>query len=144
MKLTVVGCGDAFGSGGRLQTCYHVEAARTRFLIDCGATALIGLARLKLTRQVGSFTETDAISGPLTGYSVDPDQFSTHVCKQRRRERRRADPSYLDDAQSGQRTHRGYLLVGRRAETHRRRQAVRGAAAGVNNAGKRFSIWMWF
>ena len=27
MKLTVVGCGDAFGSGGRLQTCYHVETA---------------------------------------------------------------------------------------------------------------------
>ena len=42
MKLTVLGCGDAFGSGGRLQTCYHVETAATRFLIDCGATALIG------------------------------------------------------------------------------------------------------
>ena len=41
-----VGCGDAFGSGGRLQTCYHVEAADTRFLIDCGATALIGFNRL--------------------------------------------------------------------------------------------------
>jgi ribonuclease BN (tRNA processing enzyme) len=46
MRLTVVGCGDAFGSGGRLQTCYHVEASGTRFLIDCGATALIGLSRL--------------------------------------------------------------------------------------------------
>jgi ribonuclease BN (tRNA processing enzyme) len=46
MRLTVVGCGDAFGSGGRLQTCYHVEAAGTRYLIDCGATALIGLSRL--------------------------------------------------------------------------------------------------
>lgn len=46
MKLTIVGCGDAFGSGGRLQTCYHVEAAGTRFLIDCGATTLIGLSRL--------------------------------------------------------------------------------------------------
>ena len=42
MKLTVLGCGDAFGSGGRLQTCYHVEAAGTRFAIDCGATAMIG------------------------------------------------------------------------------------------------------
>ena len=48
MKLTIVGCGDAFGSGGRLQTCYHVEAAGTRFLIDCGATALIGLSRLAI------------------------------------------------------------------------------------------------
>jgi ribonuclease BN (tRNA processing enzyme) len=46
VRLTVVGCGDAFGSGGRLQTCYHVEAAGTRFLIDCGATAMIGLTRL--------------------------------------------------------------------------------------------------
>lgn len=46
MKLTVVGCGDAFGCGGRLQTCYHVEAAGARFLIDCGATALIGCSRL--------------------------------------------------------------------------------------------------
>jgi ribonuclease BN (tRNA processing enzyme) len=48
MKLTVVGCGDAFGSGGRLQTCYHVESGATRFLIDCGATALIGLNRLRI------------------------------------------------------------------------------------------------
>ena len=46
MKLTVVGCGDAFGSGGRLQTCYHVESGGDHFLIDCGATAIIGLNRL--------------------------------------------------------------------------------------------------
>lgn len=48
MRLTVVGCGDAFGSGGRLQTCYLAEAAGTRFLIDCGATALQGFSRLQL------------------------------------------------------------------------------------------------
>jgi ribonuclease BN (tRNA processing enzyme) len=48
MRLTVVGCGDAFGSGGRLQTCYHVENGPTRFLIDCGATAMIGLNRLQI------------------------------------------------------------------------------------------------
>lgn len=46
MKMTVVGCGDAFGSGGRLQTSYHVDTGEARFLIDCGATALIGLTRL--------------------------------------------------------------------------------------------------
>ena len=45
MKLTVIGCSDAFGSGARLQTCYHVAAGRTQFLIDCGATTLIGLER---------------------------------------------------------------------------------------------------
>jgi ribonuclease BN (tRNA processing enzyme) len=48
MKLTVVGSGDAFGSGGRLQTCYHVAGGSEEFLIDCGATALIGMQRLGL------------------------------------------------------------------------------------------------
>jgi ribonuclease BN (tRNA processing enzyme) len=48
MRLTVIGCGDAFGSGGRLQTSYLVEAAGTRFLIDCGATVLVGFNRLSL------------------------------------------------------------------------------------------------
>lgn len=48
MRLTVIGCGDAFGSGGRLQTSYLVEGAGTRFLIDCGASTLTGFSRLKL------------------------------------------------------------------------------------------------
>lgn len=43
MRLTVVGSGDAFGSGGRLQTCYHVAVADGDILIDCGATAIIGM-----------------------------------------------------------------------------------------------------
>jgi len=48
MKLTVVGCGDAFGSGGRLQTSFHVTSGDKTFLIDCGATTLIGMQRLEL------------------------------------------------------------------------------------------------
>jgi len=48
MRLTVVGSGDAFGSGGRLQTCFHVAASGEEFLIDCGATTLIGMQRLGL------------------------------------------------------------------------------------------------
>ena len=48
MRLTVVGSGDAFGSGGRLQACFHVETRETRFLIDCGASSMIGLNRAGL------------------------------------------------------------------------------------------------
>ncbi len=44
-RLTVLGCGDAFGAGGRLQTCFHVRTAGHTFLIDCGATASIGIKR---------------------------------------------------------------------------------------------------
>lgn len=41
--LTVAGSGDPLGSGGRLQTCFHVDAPSTTFLVDCGASALPGL-----------------------------------------------------------------------------------------------------
>ena len=45
MRLTVLGCGDALGSGGRFQTCFHVAGAGSTFLVDCGATALIAMRR---------------------------------------------------------------------------------------------------
>ena len=48
MKLTVVGCGDAFGAGGRLQTCFHLATSKHAVLIDCGVTALIGMQRCGL------------------------------------------------------------------------------------------------
>jgi ribonuclease BN (tRNA processing enzyme) len=46
MVITFVGSGDAFGSGGRLQTCIHVATQDDRILIDCGASSLIGMKRL--------------------------------------------------------------------------------------------------
>ncbi|HSC02811.1 MAG TPA: MBL fold metallo-hydrolase [Solirubrobacteraceae bacterium] len=46
-RLTFVGSGDAFASGGRFQACLHLEADGTApLLLDCGATALIALKRL--------------------------------------------------------------------------------------------------
>ena len=43
MKLTVVGSGDAFGSGGRFNTCFLLETARATLLVDCGASSLVAL-----------------------------------------------------------------------------------------------------
>jgi ribonuclease BN (tRNA processing enzyme) len=51
MQLQFVGCGDAFGSGGRQNTCFHVTGDSTNFLIDCGATALPALKRLGVARN---------------------------------------------------------------------------------------------
>jgi ribonuclease BN (tRNA processing enzyme) len=49
VRLTFVGSGDAFGSGGRLQTCMHLATAgQPPLLIDCGASSLIGMNRLAL------------------------------------------------------------------------------------------------
>lgn len=48
MRITIAGSGDAFGSGGRFNACFHVAAARRTFLIDCGATSLVALKKLGL------------------------------------------------------------------------------------------------
>lgn len=43
MKLTIAGCGDAFGSGGRHNTCFFLETAKATLLVDCGASAMTAL-----------------------------------------------------------------------------------------------------
>lgn len=45
VELTVLGCGDAFGSGGRCNTSFYVAGSKCTFLIDCGATTLVALKR---------------------------------------------------------------------------------------------------
>jgi ribonuclease BN (tRNA processing enzyme) len=43
MQIQFIGSGDAFGSAGRFNTCFHVKGERTNFLIDCGASSLVAL-----------------------------------------------------------------------------------------------------
>ncbi len=43
--LRFLGSGDAFGSGGRLQTCMHLSGTDGAVLIDCGASSLIAMKR---------------------------------------------------------------------------------------------------
>src|SRR5262245_34347983 len=51
MQLQFIGCGDAFGSGGRQNTCFHVTGASSNFLIDCGASSLPALKRCGIVRN---------------------------------------------------------------------------------------------
>lgn len=48
MQLQFIGSGDAFGSGGKLNTCFHIKGDTVNFLIDCGASSLIGLKANKI------------------------------------------------------------------------------------------------
>jgi ribonuclease BN (tRNA processing enzyme) len=43
LTLQFLGSGDLFGSGGRFQTCFYVDSAHLKFLIDCGASALTAM-----------------------------------------------------------------------------------------------------
>ena len=54
LSLQFIGCGDAFGSGGRFNTCFHLMGDQTNLLIDCGASSLVAM------KQVG--TDRNAIT----------------------------------------------------------------------------------
>ena len=45
MKLQFLGSGDAFGSGGRFNTCFLVQDRAGAFLIDCGASSMIAMRK---------------------------------------------------------------------------------------------------
>jgi ribonuclease BN (tRNA processing enzyme) len=45
IQVRFLGSGDAFGSGGRLQTCIWIKATTSTFLLDCGASTLIAMRR---------------------------------------------------------------------------------------------------
>jgi ribonuclease BN (tRNA processing enzyme) len=51
MRLQFVGCGDALGSGGRYNTCFHLTGDTVNCLIDCGASSLPALKRLGIARD---------------------------------------------------------------------------------------------
>jgi ribonuclease BN (tRNA processing enzyme) len=48
IHLRFLGSGDAFGSGGRLQTCLHLQQGDENLLIDCGASSLSAMKRVGL------------------------------------------------------------------------------------------------
>jgi ribonuclease BN (tRNA processing enzyme) len=45
VNVRFLGSGDAFGSGGRFQTCIYVRCEETHLLIDCGTSSLVAMKR---------------------------------------------------------------------------------------------------
>lgn len=45
MKVQFLGCGDAFGTGGRFNTCFLVTTSARQFLIDCGASSMVAMRK---------------------------------------------------------------------------------------------------
>jgi ribonuclease BN (tRNA processing enzyme) len=46
MRLRFLGSGDAFGSGGRFNTCFHLERKEHgNVLIDCGASSMVAIRK---------------------------------------------------------------------------------------------------
>ena len=51
MQVQFIGSGDAFGSGGRFNTCLHLRGTTANALIDCGASSLPALKRCGVDRN---------------------------------------------------------------------------------------------
>jgi ribonuclease BN (tRNA processing enzyme) len=49
IRIQFLGSGDAFGSGGRFQTCILVTTPQAPFLLDCGASSLIAMRRFGIS-----------------------------------------------------------------------------------------------
>jgi ribonuclease BN (tRNA processing enzyme) len=48
VRIQFLASGDAFGSGGRFNTCFLVESRTGAFLIDCGASTLIAIRKFRI------------------------------------------------------------------------------------------------
>ena len=48
MRVTIVGSGDAFGSGGRCHSCYRLESGGRTLVVDFGASSILGWRNLGL------------------------------------------------------------------------------------------------
>lgn len=48
VEVQFIGSGDAFGSGGRFQTCIMIRGSSAPILLDCGASSLVALKRAQV------------------------------------------------------------------------------------------------
>lgn len=67
MRLTILGSGDAFSSGGRLPSCYLIEHGDACVLLDCGPAILLALKARKLTSNVFSHVFISHLHGDHIG-----------------------------------------------------------------------------
>lgn len=67
VRLTVLGSGDAFGSGGRFHSAYLIEAPGVTFLLDCGPTILQALKRVRVDPERLDFVAITHLHGDHFG-----------------------------------------------------------------------------
>jgi ribonuclease BN (tRNA processing enzyme) len=106
-----LGSGDAFGSGGRLNTCFLVNRGEASFLIDCGATAMVAIRK----------------------YEVDPNSIGTIILSHLHADHFGGLPSFILDAQVVSRRTRQLRIVGPQG-------SARGWIPGSSSVERKFAI----
>ncbi|MRG57811.1 MBL fold metallo-hydrolase [Phyllobacterium sp. SYP-B3895] len=118
MHVTFLGCGDAFGSGGRLNTCFLVDRGDTSFLIDCGASAMISIRR----------------------FGVDPNNIGAILLSHLHADHFGGLPSFILDAQLVSRRTRPLLIAGPKGLAGRLDALMEAHFPGSTKAERKFPV----
>ena len=116
MRVRFLGSGDAFGSGGRFQTCIHLASDGGAILVDCGASSLVAMRR----------------------FGVDPHALETVVLSHLHGDHFGGVPFLILDGQFKRRT-RPLTIVGPPGVEARVRQAMEALFPGSTAVERRFA-----
>lgn len=118
-KVTIqfLGTGDAFGSGGRLQTCILV-AGETQCLLDCGATAIIAMNQ----------------------HDIDPNNISTIFLTHLHGDHASGIPFFILDAQLNRKRTQPLTIVGPQGTTAWYPQIMEALFPGSAGVARKFSV----
>lgn len=118
VQVQFIGSGDAFGSGGRFQTCIMIRATGTEpLLIDCGASSLIAMKRA----------------------AVDPSTISTVLISHLHGDHFAGVPFLILDGQFSHRT-RPLIVAGPRGTRERVEAAMEVLFPGSTKIQRRFAV----
>jgi ribonuclease BN (tRNA processing enzyme) len=118
MRIHFLGSGDAFGSGGRFNTCFLVARDGGSFLIDCGASSLIAMRR----------------------FGVDPNAVRTIFVSHLHGDHFGGLPFFILDAQFYSRRMGPLTLVGPAGFRERLAQAMEVFFPGSSAAARKFEV----
>ena len=119
MRLQFLGSGDAFGSGGRFNTCFHIErASHGNLLVDCGASSMVAIRKWQV--------EPNAISTVLVSH-LHGDHFA-------------GLPFFLLDAQLVSRRTVPLLLAGPPGFRNRLMTVMEAMFAGSTQVQRKFAL----
>jgi ribonuclease BN (tRNA processing enzyme) len=118
VTVRFLGSGDAFGSGGRFQTCIMVDAPGMRLLLDCGASSLIAMKR----------------------FGVDPNSIDAVMITHLHGDHFGGIPFLVLDAQLVSRRTRPLIVAGPPGLIERVGQAMEVFFPGSSGASRKFAI----
>jgi ribonuclease BN (tRNA processing enzyme) len=116
MRVKFLGCGDAFGSGGRFNTCILVDRRERSFLIDCGASAMVSIRR----------------------FGVDPNCIHTIVLSHLHADHFGGLPSFILDAQLVSRRQHPLVIVGPKGLSGRLHALMEAHFPGSTEVARKF------